>query len=233
VSTAEAAAPSPAPNLGADKRAQVEQLLSDIFRLAEWPAKLELKDAADGGIAVAVHFDGEVPGVVAGKKSYLIESLQFLVNKVVNRPNTEKRWVTLGVGAFPEPKAAQPPPPPKAAAGPAPVKAMKQPVKAVPPPPKAEPEEAVQDVEVSPEWKAIAKLLVGKANKHGRVYAVMSLNGAERSQLLKAATGEAGVRVKAEGEGHFKRVAVLPEKATPMPRKMQFPADDDEEDDEE
>jgi len=53
-----------------------------------------------------VHFDAEVPGVVAGKKSYLIDSLQFLVNKVVNRPNTERRWVTLGVGGFPEPKAA-------------------------------------------------------------------------------------------------------------------------------
>ena len=59
---------------------------------------------------MAVHFEGEVPGVVAGKKSYLIESLQFLVNKVVNRPNTERRWVTLGVGAFPEPKPAAPPP---------------------------------------------------------------------------------------------------------------------------
>lgn len=229
MSTAEAAAPSPAPNVGADKRAQVEQLLSDILRLAEWPARLELKDAADGGIAVAVHFDAEVPGVTAGKKSYLIESLQFLVNKVVNRPNTEKRWVTLGVGGFPEPKAAQPPPPPpQQKAAPAPAQA--KPVRSVPPPPRAEPEEAVSNVELSPEWKALGKLLVTKANKHGRVYAVTSLNGDERAQLVKAMSGEAGVKVKVEGDGHFKRVAVVPEKATPMPRKMQFPADEDEDD---
>jgi predicted RNA-binding protein Jag len=234
--SAEAATPIAAP--APDKRVQVEQLLTDIFRLAEWPAKLELKDAADGGIAVAVHFDAEVPGVVAGKKSYLIESLQFLVNKVVNRPNTEKRWVTLGVGGFPEPKAAPPPAasqpkPPPAAAKPASQRA--QAMKAVPAAPKAsaprvaEPQEAVAEVEVSAEWKALAKLLSGKAVKHGRVFALMSLDAGERAQVVKALSGEAGLRVKVEGDGHFKRLVVTPDKLTPMPRKMQFP--DDEEDD--
>jgi len=58
---------------------------------------------------------------------------------------------------------------------------------------------------------------------------VMSLNAAERTQLLKTVTGEAGVKARAEGDGHWKRVTVTPEKAMPMPRKMQFP--DDEEDD--
>jgi hypothetical protein len=233
--SAEAAAPLVPPP---DKRAQVEQLLSDIFRLAEWPAKLELKDAADGGIAVAVHFDAEVPGVVAGKKSYLIESLQFLVNKVVNRPNTEKRWVTLGVGGFPEPKPAGPPPAPVPEAKPAakekPGKGQPAPVRSAPPPaPKAEPEEAHADVEVSAEWKALGKLLAGKAVKHGRPYAVMSLNPDERAQLVKAVTGEAGLKVKVEGDAHFKRVALVPDKLVPMPRKMQFPADEDEDEDDE
>jgi predicted RNA-binding protein Jag len=232
--SAEAAAAKAVPP--PDKRAQVEQLLNDIFRLAEWPAKLELKDASDGGIAVAVHFDAEVPGVVAGKKSYLIESLQFLVNKVVNRPNTEKRWVTLGVGGFPEPKPAGPPPaPPQAApeARPAakerPAKGQPAPVRAAPPPAR-EAEEPVAEVEVSAEWKALGKLLAGKAVKHGRPYAVMSLNASERAQLVKAVTGEAGLRVKVEGDGHFKRVALVPDKLVPMPRKMQFPEDEDEDD---
>jgi hypothetical protein len=107
------------------------------------------------------------------------------------------------------------------------------PMKAVPAPAKAEPEEAVADVALSPEWKALGQLLTGKAAKHGRVYAVMSLNAAERAQLMKAMSGEPGVKVKAEGDGHFKRVAVVPEKVAPMPRKMQFPADDDEDEDDE
>src|SRR4051812_25436122 len=86
----------------AAKRSQAETLLTDMLRLMDYPAKLDFKDMPDGGIGVAVHFEGEYPGVAPGKKSFLMESLQFLVNKVVNRPQTEKRWVTLGLGAFPE-----------------------------------------------------------------------------------------------------------------------------------
>ena len=74
-----------------DKRVQVERVLCDIFALMEFPATLEFKEAPDGGLAVAVHFQSEVPGVQAGKRSTLIDSLQFLVNKVVNRPGVERR----------------------------------------------------------------------------------------------------------------------------------------------
>jgi hypothetical protein len=217
-----------------DRRSQVQQVLGEIFRLAEWPARLELKDAADGGIAVAVHFEGDVPGVTAGKKSFLVDSLQFLVNKVVNRPGMEKRWVTLGVGAFPEPRPQPPPPaPPKPQpSAPKPQQHQhqhQQPKASAPKPARAaEPPEA--DVPVSPEWAALGKLLAEKAVKYGRQYAVMSLGNAERGQLVKAGAAP-GLKVKSEGEGHFKRVAFVPEKATPMPRKMQFP-DDDADDDE-
>ncbi len=222
------AAPAVAP---AERRAQVEQLLAEIFRLAEWPARLELRDAADGGIAVAVHFAGEVPGVTAGKKSYLVDSLQFLVNKAVNRPGVEKRWVTLGVGGFPEPKASAPAAAPVAAAA-APQAAAPSAAKAPKPSmPKPQPVRAPEpEVAVTPEWAAVGKLLAEKAVKHGRHYAVMSLGSSERSQVAKAGA-TAGVKVKVEGEGHFARVAFTPDKGVPMPRKMQFP-DDDEDDDE-
>src|SRR5438132_1092745 len=89
----------------------------------EYPARLDFKDAEDGSLAVAMHFTGETPqGIAAGKKSYLVDSLQFLLNKCINRPNTERRWVSLGVGGFPEPRANKPqgPAPVAAAAAPAP-----------------------------------------------------------------------------------------------------------------
>jgi hypothetical protein len=174
----------------------------------------------------------------------------------VNRPNTEKRWVTLGVGGFPEPKPAAPAPAQAPAPAPAqapapapapaaapstegkhaakekPAKGQPAPVRAAPPPAR-EAEEPVADIEVSPEWKALGKLLAGKAVKHGRPYAVMSLNANERAQLVKAVTGEPGLKVRVEGDGHFKRVALVPDKLVPMPRKMQFPADEDEDEDDE
>lgn len=219
-------APEAAP---ADKRAQVEQLLAEIFRLAEWPARVELRDGADGGIAVAVHFAGEVPGVTPGKKSYLVDSLQFLVNKVVNRASGEKRWVTLGVGGFPEPKASAPPAAPAArSSAPQPsAPGVPKGPKSSPRPAPARAEEA--EVTVAPEWAAVGQLLSGKAVKHGRHYAVMGLSGSERAQVAKAGAA-AGVRVKVEGEGHFARVAFTPEKPVPMPRKMQFPDDDGDDD---
>lgn len=107
-----------------DKRPQVEALLADVFKLMEYPARLEFKDMADGSLGVAVHFDGELPGITPGKRSYLVDSVQFWLNKVVNRPNVPRRWINLGVGDFPPPRQngqpAQPPPsaPPQAAAAP-------------------------------------------------------------------------------------------------------------------
>lgn len=88
-----------------DKKAQTQEVLGDILRLMGYPATLDFKDAADGGLSVAMHFEGgEVPFAAAGKRSFVIDSMQFLVNKVVNRPNTEKRWVSLGVGEHPAPR---------------------------------------------------------------------------------------------------------------------------------
>lgn len=114
----EATSTPPAVSEGGEvKRAQAEQVLKEILRLMELSSKLELKDAEGGGISVAMHFEAEVPGVQAGKKSHFVDALQFLVNKIVNRPNTERRWVSLGVGGHPPPR---PPPGQKQEAAPSP-----------------------------------------------------------------------------------------------------------------
>jgi hypothetical protein len=85
------------------KRPQVETLLGDVFKLMEYPAKLDFKDMPDGSLGVAVHFEGgELPGITPGKRSYLVDCVQFWLNKVVNRPNVPRRWVNLGVNAFPD-----------------------------------------------------------------------------------------------------------------------------------
>jgi len=45
--------------------------------------------------------------------------------------------------------------------------------------------------------------------------------------VLAAAKGRDGVTVKAEGKKHLRRVAFLPHKPTPMPRRH-FMADDED-----
>ena len=97
-----------------EKMAQAEKVLGEILQRLEVRARLELKDAADGGISVAMHLEQEVPGFAAGKRSHIVDALQFLANKIVNRPTGERRWISLGVGGHPEPRAPKPERPPRA-----------------------------------------------------------------------------------------------------------------------
>jgi predicted RNA-binding protein Jag len=91
---------------GAELRARVEQLLSDILGLMGFPARLDFKDASDGSLSVALHFQGEPPpGVENGKRSQVVDSLQFLLNKMLHRPGTERRFVLVGSGIHPEPRS--------------------------------------------------------------------------------------------------------------------------------
>ncbi len=263
------------PSGGADKRVRVEGLLSDVLKLMEYPATLDFKDMPDGGIGVAVHFQGELPGITPGKRSYLVDCLQFITNKIVNRPNTEKRWVTLGVNAFPEPRPERrdgpPPAPVKDApadgksptptAGPkasAPGRAGKgqaqsqqqAPNQKTPPKDGREakdkrvdaapkqggahqqargPDEATLTVTEDPEVTARGLELFEKSARLGRPYAVLMLSPDDRARMLQLGKGKPGVSVRAEGEAHWRRLAVLPEKLSPMPKKSAAMMHDDEE----
>lgn len=97
-----------------DKRAQVETFLGDVLAKMAFAARVEVKvleekPAQDGqpaipsSLSVALFPEGELPGLTAGKRTPVVESLQFLANKVVNR-GPDKQWVNVGVGAHPEPR---------------------------------------------------------------------------------------------------------------------------------
>nr|WP_211486839.1 hypothetical protein [Corallococcus exiguus] len=127
-------------------------MLTDILGLMGFPARLDLQDATDGSLSVALHFEsGAPPGVEPGKRSQVLDSLQFLLNKMLHRPGVERRWVMLGAGAHPEPRprrdaaAAQQP-----AAAAAPVTSVaqaaaatpaQQPARAAAPAPAAQPQQ--------------------------------------------------------------------------------------------
>lgn len=99
-------APEATPAGGADLRARVEKLLTDILGLMGSPARLDFKDASDGSLSVALHFQGEPPpGVEPGKRTQVVDSLQFLLNKMLHRPGAERRFVLVGAGFHPEPRS--------------------------------------------------------------------------------------------------------------------------------
>lgn len=225
----------------ADKRAESEALLKEVFALMEYPARLEFKDLPDGALGVAVHFEGELPGIAPGKRSPVLDSVQFWLNKVVNRPNTPRRWVNLGNGEFPAPRqqpgdaAPAPVKPPREAKPPEPrVEKEKKPAPSAPPPPRHGKHVDERALKPAPDaaLSAAGKLLAEKAAKLGRVYAVLGLTNEQRALMLQAADAVKGQHARAEGEGHWRRLTVTPEKLTVIPRKQVMPDYDDEEEDE-
>lgn len=257
-STALALTPPASPAAGDTKRPQSDTLLADVFRLMDYPVRLEFKDMADGSLGVACHVEGELPGITPGKRSYLLDSVQFWLNKVVNRPGTPRRWVNLGLNGFPEPRQQQQQQlrevkeaPVAAPAAAAPSTPAPQKDKSVPRPEKKPATENKRDERpqqqqgkqkvdertlkpaADPALTAVAKALAEKSARLGRVYGVMGLTNDQRALMLQAAEGLKGVTAKAEGEGHWRRLVMVPEKLTPIARKQVMPDYDDEGDEDE
>jgi predicted RNA-binding protein Jag len=236
---------APAAASGPDKRPAVEGLLTDIFRLMEYPVRLDFKDLADGSLGVALHVEGEQPGMTPGKRSFLVDSVQFLVNKAVNRPNVPRRWVNLAVNGFPEPRGERAPaeaaaspqpsaPAPAPAAAKAPAKAPAVPEKKAEPRDERKPErrdgdEASLKVTPDADWTRAAQALAEKSAKLGRPYGLLLLSTEDRARVVQAAAGVTGVTVRAEGEGLWRRVAFKPATLTPMPKRSAMPDYDDDE----
>lgn len=255
VQAPESSTPAPA----ADLRPRVEKLLTDILGLMGFPARLDFKDASDGSLAVALHFEGEPPpGVEPGRRSQVTDSLQFLVNKMLHRPGTERRFVLVGAGVHPEPRserlkreqaaaaqapAAQPAPAPAPQAKPAPAPRAPAPQAKAPAPAKAPAQQAraaparsaevdERSLEVAEDaaLKEAARKLAEKSGSLGRFYALVTVKPEDRARVLKAVEGVPGVKVSCEGEGRNRRVVFTPDKPAPLPKRSMLPEDDDEDD---
>jgi predicted RNA-binding protein Jag len=244
-------APDPAPGGGADIRPRVERLLTDILGLMGFPARLDFKDASDGSLSVALHFQGELPpGVEQGKRSQVVDSLQFLLNKMLHRPGNERRFLLVGVGVHPEPRserlkreqaaaqaapAPQPPPP-----APAPAPRQPKPARGQPAPQQAkapaapartsDSDERSLEVAEDAALREVARKLAEKSASLGRFYALVTVKQDDRARVLKAVEGVPGVKVSCEGEGRNRRVVFTPAKPAPLPKRSMLPDDDDEDD---
>ena len=80
---------------------------------------------------------------------------------------------------------------------------------------------------------ALGKAFAEKSAKLGRLYAVAMMSTEDRARLLQAAKSVPGMTARVEGESHFRRLAFVPEKPTPMPKRhaMAVYPDDEEEGD--
>ncbi len=214
---------------GAPKRDRALRVIGEILRLMGVLAKLEAKDAADGGISVALEVEGDLAGIQPGKRSHVVDALQFLANKIVNRPGAERRWIAIGVGSHPEPRLRPPrrsPPPSPASAAPVPPTNGRLPAAAA-----SRPSAELEEVGAVAEDAALSKAsrhLAQKAGSLGRFYAIVGMSREDCVRVLKATAETDGAKVIAEGDGRNRRVVFVPDKPAPVPKKS-LPADDEEE----
>ena len=220
-----------------ERRTQAVAVLEQLLRSMDLPATLDTRELPDGSLSIAVTPGAELPGVAPGRRTPLGDALQYLVNKLVNKPGQERKWIAVGIGAHPEPRGAKAARPPSV---PAPVvngNGVAQAVRPAPvaprpstPPRAAELDERTLVVEEDPAFDAAARSLAERSASSGRIYAVVTLGAVERGRLLTAADAVSGVGANAEGEGRLRRVVLTPDKMVPMPRQR-LPVDDLPDDD--
>ncbi|HET9156718.1 MAG TPA: hypothetical protein VFN91_08635 [Myxococcaceae bacterium] len=221
-----------------ERRTQAVAVLEQLLRAMDVQATLETKDLPDGSISIAVTPTVELAGVVSGRRSPVGDALQYLVNKLVNKPGQERRWVAIGLGGHPEPRGQKQPrpaptPPPAVTNGSgAPAPAPRAAAAPRPPAParSQDVDERTLVTDEDPAFEAAARTLAERSASSGRIYAVVALGSTERGRLLKAADSVEGVSARAEGEGRLRRVVLTPDKVLPMPRQR-LPVDDLPEDD--
>ena len=213
-----------------DRAAKAAAVLQELLRLADVPATLDVKDAPDGGISIAVALGAELPGVALGRRGTFVDALQFLVNKLTHKPGSERRWVSLGLGEHPAPRVPRPPRPPSdsngaprpaAPARPVPVAAtdFTEEVTAPRPSVAEAPVAPVPSVSEDAELTVSARAMAVAAAAAGRLYAVVTLSSDDRARILRAVEGVEGVRAAVEGEGRMRRLVLTPDRPVPMPRK--------------
>ncbi len=226
----------PVPSVPSPERLeQATKVIREILGHMGIAAVLDAKDTAEGGISIAVQLEGEVASAQPGRRSHVSDALQFLANKIVNRPGTERRWISLGIGGHPEPRARMTRP--KKPPAPATPQSTTAPLVARPSTPNGPPpglpavrvqEESAVEVSEDGALTLAVQQLARKASELGRLYAVGNMSRDDRARVLEAVREIAGLRVIAEGEGRLRRLVFNPEKPVPLPRKTLHDYDDEE-----
>jgi len=229
-------APPASATAAPDKREWAVRVVDEILQHMGVKPRLDLKDGTDGGISIAVQLDSEVPGVQTGKRSHVLDALQFLANKIVNRPGSDRRWISIGIGGHPElrlrePRRAPDNPSAVAATNPAPGRspprvANGRPASAATKAP--EDDESLIQPSEDAELAAAARSIAEKASSLGRFFAIVGMKREDRARALRSVEGMRGVRVSAEGVGRNRRVVFKPDKPAPVAKGSLPMAEEDE-----
>ena len=86
---------------GDDRAGTALDFLSEVLTHMEMDCQVNLVPASDGNEAdISLEISGRDTGRIIGKKGQVLAALQFLVNRVINRPDLGRRYVTVDAEGY-------------------------------------------------------------------------------------------------------------------------------------
>jgi spoIIIJ-associated protein len=84
-----------------EQSARVLQFISDVVSQMQMQCEVELEAPGEGEDRdIRLEISGEDAGRIIGKKGQVLGALQFLANRVLNRPGEERRYVTVDAEGY-------------------------------------------------------------------------------------------------------------------------------------
>jgi spoIIIJ-associated protein len=143
---------------------EAQGIVSDLLRLMNMPGEVKIRE--DGLLEIM----GDGSGLIIGKRGQTLDSLQFLLNRIINRSRPEPVFITLDTEGYRQRHVNY--------------------------------------------LKSMALRMGQKARHTGQAISLEKMNPYDRRIIHLALKNENGLNTKSIGEGIYKKVIIVPRKAS-------------------
>ncbi len=178
-----------------EKAAQTKEVTEELCNQLGMPVVVEVRDEEEQIVVVLNEAEDStaVADLLGSTRPPALPSLQFLLNKIVNRFPDNRKHIVVEAESVAERIATR-----KAEAAERRKQAAKSPQKSLPD-------------NIDEEMVAIAKQLVEKANSLGKVITILPMTAADRRAIHQTVMTIEDADTMSEGEGLFRRIHVVPD----------------------
>ena len=178
-----------------EKAAQTKEVTEELCKQLGMPVVVEIRDEDEQIVVVLKETEDStaVADLLGSTRPPALPSLQFLLNKIVNRFPDNRKHIVVEADSVTERIAAR-----KAEAA----ERRKQSSKGA--------QKSLPD-NIDEEMVAIAKQLVEKANSLGKVITILPMTAADRRAIHQTVMTIEDADTVSEGEGLFRRIHVVPD----------------------
>jgi spoIIIJ-associated protein len=143
---------------------EAQGIVTDLLKLLNMPGEVKIRE--EGLLEIM----GDGSGLIIGKRGQTLDSLQFILNRIVNKSRSEPVFITLDTEGYRQRHVNY--------------------------------------------LKSMAKRMGQKARRSGQAISLEKMNPYDRRIIHLALKNENGLNTKSIGEGIYKKVIIVPRKAS-------------------